>query len=171
MNSGSDQSDKPAHRLGPVDVLWFAAWCGLAGGELEVASRVVRRAFSTTDRIYLLTRHFFWLVPHINLTLFLGFGVLCAVATRSWPRRAGWPCPRLIVVWAVLPALLIVGRGIYPAAWLVFKWLHPMRGGVPTLAEYLGSLGSATPEFVGNTFYCAYDSGLDRGFTNTTIMS
>jgi arylsulfatase A-like enzyme len=294
MNSGSDQSDKPAHRLGPVDVLWFAAWCGLAGGELEVASRVVRRAFSPTDRMYLLTRHFFWLLPLINLALFLGFGMLCAVATRSWPRRAGWLCPRLIVVWAVLPALLIVGRGIYPAAWLVFaigiaaalaptierhtaairpkrvwtfaallaavaiqggwilggdwlgrrredagplpaadppnvllvvldtvradhlglygyerptsphledlarksvrftqarasapwtlashaslftgrwaheldiKWLHPMRGGFPTLAEYLGSLGYATAGFVGNTFYCAYDSGLDRGFT------
>ena len=27
-------------RLGPLDVLVFAAWCGLAGGELEVAARV-----------------------------------------------------------------------------------------------------------------------------------
>ena len=35
---------------------------------------------------------------------------------------------------------------------------------VRTLAEYLGSLGYATAGFVGNTFYCAYDSGLDRGF-------
>ena len=85
-----------------------------------MASRVVRRAFSTTDRMYLLTRHFFWLVPLIDLGLFLGFGVLCAVATRLWPRRAGWLCPRLIVMGAVLPALLIVGRGIYPLAWLVF---------------------------------------------------
>ena len=293
MNSGSDQSEQPAHRPGRVDVLWLAALCGLAGGELEVASRVVRRAFSTTDRMYLLTRHFFWLVPLIDLGLFLGFGVLCAVATRLWPRRAGWLCPRLIVMGAVLPALLIVGRGIYPLAWLVFatgiavalaptierhpaairakgiwtfaallaavaiqggwilggewlarrredarplpaadppnvllvvldtvradhlglygyerptsphledlarrsvrfsrarasapwtlashaspvhrpwpheldiQWLHPMPGGVPTLAEYLGSLGYATAGFVGNTFYCAYDSGLDRGF-------
>jgi arylsulfatase A-like enzyme len=293
MNSGSDPSDRPADRLGPVDVLWLAALCGLAGGELEVASRVVRRAFGTTDRMYLLTRHFFWLVPLIDLALFLGFGVLCAAATRWWPRRAGWLCPRLIVIGAVLPALLIVGRGIYPLAWLVFaigiaaalaptierrpaavrtrgiwtfvallaavaiqggwilggewlarrredarplpagdppnvllvvldtvradhlglsgyerptsprledlarrsvrfnrarapapwtlashaslftgrwphelgiQWLHPMPGGVPTLAEFLGSLGYATAGFVGNTFYCAYDSGLDRGF-------
>ena len=41
-----------------------------------------------------------------------------------------------------------------------------MRGDVPTLAEYLGSSGYATAGFVGNTFYCAYDSGLDRGFTH-----
>ena len=80
MNLGADQSDRPAYRLGPADVLWLAALYGLAGGELEVASRVVRRAFSMTDRMYLLTRHFFWLVPLIDLALFVGFGILCAVA-------------------------------------------------------------------------------------------
>ena len=42
----------------------------------------------------------------------------------------------------------------------------PLRRGVPTLAEYLASLGYATAGFVGNTFYCAYDSGLNRGFTH-----
>ena len=36
----------------------------------------------------------------------------------------------------------------------------------PTLAEYLGALGYATAGFVGNTFYCSYDSGLNRGFTH-----
>ncbi len=45
-------------------------------------------------------------------------------------------------------------------------WMHPLRGGVPTLAEYLGSLGYATAGFVGNTFYCSYDSGLDCGFAH-----
>ena len=42
----------------------------------------------------------------------------------------------------------------------------PLSRNDPTLAEYLGSLGYATAGFVGNTFYCAYDSGLDRGFTH-----
>ena len=37
---------------------------------------------------------------------------------------------------------------------------------MPTLAEHLGSLGYATAGFVGNTLYCAYDGGLDRGFTH-----
>ncbi len=44
--------------------------------------------------------------------------------------------------------------------------MHPLRGDVPTLAEFLGSLGYATAGFVGNTFYCSYDSGLNRGFTH-----
>jgi arylsulfatase A-like enzyme len=277
-----------------MDVLLFAAWCGLAAGELEVVLRVARRALSTTDRMYLMTRHFVWLVPLVNLSLFLGFGLLCALATRIWPRRAGWLCPRLVVAWAVLSPLWLVGRGIYLEAWLIFamgiavclapiverhqtgmrrwlpwmsaalltavaiqggwifgadwlkrhreharpmpatdspnvllvvldtvradhlslygydrptsphleslarrsvrfnraraaapwtlashasvftgrwpheldaRWLWPMRGDYATLAEYLGSLGYATSGFVGNTFYCAYDSGLDRGFT------
>jgi arylsulfatase A-like enzyme len=34
------------------------------------------------------------------------------------------------------------------------------------LAEYLGSHGYATAGFVANTFYCSYDTGLDRGFTH-----
>ncbi len=45
------------------------------------------------------------------------------------------------------------------------RWMYPIRSDVPTLAEYLGSSGYATAGFVGNTFYCGYDSGLDRGFT------
>ena len=46
------------------------------------------------------------------------------------------------------------------------RWLCPMRGGVPTLAEFVSRLGYATAGFVGNTLYCSYDSGLGRGFTH-----
>ena len=81
----------------------FAAWYGLAAGELEVVLWFVRRAFNSTDRMYLMTRHFVRLVPLVNLSLSLGFGLLCALATRRGPRLAGWTCPRLIVAWAVLP--------------------------------------------------------------------
>jgi arylsulfatase A-like enzyme len=273
----------------------IAGWCGLASGELEVAVRFARRALSSTDRLYLMTRHFVWLVPILSLLLFLALGVLTAMATWQWPRRGGWLGVRLILVAACLSILLLLGRGIHPAAlsilavglaarvapglerasadwwrrllpaavllagavliqggWLVggdvlkrwreeatpvppagspnvllvvldtvradhlsaygyerptspnlehmarrsirfeqaraaapwtlashatlftgrwphelgAEWMCPMRGDVPTLAEYLGSLGYATAGFVGNTYYCAYDSGLDRGFTH-----
>ena len=49
---------------------------------------------------------------------------------------------------------------------LGIQWSCPLRGDVPTLAEHLGSLGYATAGFAGNTYYCSYDSGLDRGFTH-----
>ena len=40
------------------------------------------------------------------------------------------------------------------------RWIGP----IPTLAEFLGSRGYATAGFVANYWYCASDSGLERGF-------
>ena len=44
-------------------------------------------------------------------------------------------------------------------------WFTPLDGTYPTLAEFLGSRGYATAGFVANYWYCASDSGLNRGFT------
>jgi len=106
-------------RLGPVDVLVLSAWCGLAAGELEVAARIVNRALSSTHRLYMMTRHFVWLVPLINLVVFLVLGALLILATRLWPRRGGWLSPRFIVATAILPVLATAVRGIYVEAWLL----------------------------------------------------
>jgi arylsulfatase A-like enzyme len=295
--SSQSRSESPeaVSRLALTDVLFLSAWCGLAAGELEVAARIVHRALSSTERLYLITRHFVWLVPLINLALFLGLGVLLVLVSRVWPRRARWLSPRLIIALAIFPVLMVAGRGIYLEAWLLvalgiafriapvlerhparwrrwlllsvpvllglvllqagsifsgdrikerreegrplppagspnvllivldtvradhlslygyprptspnmerlarrgtrfdqaraaapwtlashasmftgrwphelgIKWSWPLREDVPTLAEYLGSLGYATAGFAGNTFYCSYDSGLGRGFTH-----
>ena len=282
-------------RLGPLDVFVLSAWCGLAAGELEVVARVLRASLSSTNRLYLMTRHFVWVVPLVDGLLFLGVGIILAAATRIWPRCAGWLSPRLICTLAILPALVIAGPAIYQAAWLILAlgiascvapvlerqaagmrrwltwsfplvlavvlvqatviagedqlkrrreearprppagspnvllivldtvradrlslygygratspalerlaahgirferaraaapwtlashatlftgrwsheltvgWMRPLRGDVPTLAEFLSDRGYATAGFVGNTFYCSYDSGLDRGFTH-----
>jgi arylsulfatase A-like enzyme len=45
-------------------------------------------------------------------------------------------------------------------------WNTPLRPNFPTLAEYLGSHGYATAGFAANTYYCSYDTGVDRGFTH-----
>ena len=66
-----------------------------------------------------MTRHFVWLVPLVNLVLFMGVGVLLVLAIRLWPRRAGWWCPRLIITVAVLPALVLASPRIYVEAWLL----------------------------------------------------
>jgi arylsulfatase A-like enzyme len=112
-------SSAAARRLGPVDVLVLAAFSGLAAGELEVATRVVNRALRPTQQLYMMTRHFVWLVPLINLVLFVVLGGLLILAIRRWPRRAGWLSPRLLVAAALLPALALVGRKIYIEAWLL----------------------------------------------------
>ena len=46
------------------------------------------------------------------------------------------------------------------------QWLTPLRGNLPTLAEYVGAHGYATAGFVANLVYCSRDSGLARGFTH-----
>ena len=91
----------------------FSAWCRASCGcsaedvELEVAARVVHRALSSTHGLYLITRHFVWLVPLINLVLFLGLGVLLGLAILLWPRQAGWLSPRLIIALAIFPVLMV----------------------------------------------------------------
>src|SRR5262249_2602281 len=44
-------------------------------------------------------------------------------------------------------------------------WLTPLDAAHPTLAEFLASRGYATAGFAANYWYCASDSGLNRGFT------
>jgi arylsulfatase A-like enzyme len=55
--------------------------------------------------------------------------------------------------------------GLWPHQ-LSVRWLSPLRGDFPMLAECLGSRGYATAGFVANTMYCSYDTGLGRGFTH-----
>ena len=298
MIAGSENASptpEARRRLRSLDVLALSTWCGLAAGELEVIASFLYIRFSSADRMYLMSRHFVWLVPLINLCLFLGVGLFLSGATRFWPRQAAWMSPRLIGAFAILPTLLVAGHRVYFEAWLIFaigiaslaapaierhaagvrrwlvlsfpvligivlvqaglifggdrfkewreesrplppagspnvllivldtvradhlslygyrrptspvlerlasrgvrfdrarsaapwtlashstmftgrwphelaaRWMHPLRRDVPTLAEFLGVLGYATAGFVGNTFYCSYDSGLDRGFTH-----
>jgi arylsulfatase A-like enzyme len=45
-------------------------------------------------------------------------------------------------------------------------WFTPLDRTHPTVAEFLGDRGYATAGFVANTWYCAVDSGLSRGFTH-----
>ena len=100
-------------------MLALAAWLGLAAGWLEVGTRVLSKSLVGTNRLYLSTRHFVWLVPLSNLLLFFIGGVLLAAATKLWPRLGGWLSPRLICAAAVLPALTLAGRQIYTWAWVV----------------------------------------------------
>ena len=282
-------------RSGPRDVLILAAWCGLAAGWLEVATRFVCRYINPTNRLHQRSRHFVWAAPLTYLLLFLAMGLFLAVVTRLWPRRGGWLSRRLIVACAFVPALMVAGPQIYNEAWIILatgmasrlvpvlerhaigwrrglswslpgllamvpvvagslvagdwikerreagrprplagspnvllivmdtvradhlslygyhrattprleqlakrgirfekvratapwtlpshaslftgrwphelgvEWMTPLRGGFPTLAEYLGSHGYATAGFAANTLFCSYDTGIDRGFAH-----
>ncbi len=116
---GSGASVRPVRPLGALDVLVLSAWCGLAAGWLEVGTRVLLKSTVVTNRMYLMSRQFVWLVPLSNLSLFFVVGVFLAVATKLWPRPAGWVSPRLICAAALMPALMVAWPQIYAWAWLV----------------------------------------------------
>jgi arylsulfatase A-like enzyme len=60
-------------------------------------------------------------------------------------------------------ATMFTGRWLHE---LSVGWLTPLDHTHTTLAEFLGDRGYATAGFVGNTWYCAADSGLARGFVH-----
>jgi arylsulfatase A-like enzyme len=64
-----------------------------------------------------------------------------------------------------LPSHASLFTGRWPHEFTV-KWMSPLSLNFPTLAEYLGTHGYATAGFVGNTLYCSYDTGLNRGFAH-----
>ena len=80
----SARSAEAKRRLGPVDVLVLSVWCGLAAGLLEVGTRVLCRAIDPTNRLYMMSRHFVWLVPLANLLVFFGLGLLLGGDRRGF---------------------------------------------------------------------------------------
>jgi arylsulfatase A-like enzyme len=119
ISSGSGGSLAGETGLGPRDVLVLSAWYGLAAGWLEVGTRVLARAIRPTGRMYLMSRHFLWLVPLANLALFFGVGLLLAMAMKRWPRGGSWLGPRLLFAAAILPALAIAAPQVATWAWLI----------------------------------------------------
>ncbi len=103
-------------RLGALDVLILSVWCGLAGGLLEVGTRVVSKV-APGHRAYAMSRHFVWMAPLSNLLVLSAIGLCLALAAKVWPRRAGWLAARLVCFLAVLAVLSATSRRIYPSAW------------------------------------------------------
>ncbi len=102
-------------RLGPFDVIVLSAWCGLAGGLLEVAARLVAKHIPPR-RLYSMNRHFIWMAPLSSLLLFAAMGLFLALATRFWPRRGRWLVARFLCFMVILPVPLVIGPQIAPWA-------------------------------------------------------
>jgi arylsulfatase A-like enzyme len=106
-------------RLRPLDIVVLSAWCGLASGLLEVATRCVATSHFASNHLYLMSRHFTWLAPLSDLILFSAVGLFLALAAQLWPRFSRWFGPRLIGFLAILPVLMVLGPRIYPMAWVL----------------------------------------------------
>jgi arylsulfatase A-like enzyme len=104
------------------DLLFLSAWCGLAAGLMEVATRVLCRSIDSSQRLYLMSHHFIWLSPLANLAFFMAIGVVLAVAVKLAPRAAGWFGPRSLCACLILPVLIAAEPRIYTSAWLLVSF-------------------------------------------------
>jgi arylsulfatase A-like enzyme len=104
-----------------LEVLLLAVWCGLAGGWLEVVTRVLCRAVDPTHRLYQTSRHFVWLAPLANLALLLAIGLSLALVTWLWPRFGSWTAARITWALALLPALWVAGPWIHRGALFILS--------------------------------------------------
>jgi arylsulfatase A-like enzyme len=119
LSSESGRGHGVRHRITAVDLFLLSAWCGLASGLLEVATRVISRIIDPSQRLYMVSRHFVWLGPLSSLLVFLVMGLVLSVAVKLFPRAAGWLGTRLLCACALLPVLMAAGPQIYPEAWAV----------------------------------------------------
>jgi arylsulfatase A-like enzyme len=95
-------------------MLILSAWCGLAAGWLEVATKWLGKILIGTNRLYLMSRHFVWLVPLTYLLIFSGIGLLLALAAKFFPKPAAWLGTRLLCALALWPALMLALPQVYP---------------------------------------------------------
>lgn len=114
-------------KLGVRGMLGLAAWFGLAAGLLEILAQVVCTAFGLHGRLYQMSRHFVWLIPVVNLFIFLFLGFFLAALALVWPRFGRWLGVRVLATLAMVPPLLVAGPEIYALAWFVLAWGVSLR--------------------------------------------
>ena len=118
--TGSLSQDLSPSGLGPMPLLLLSAWCGLTAGLLEVGATILRKRTFDLNHLYWMTRHFVWLIPLLNLAIFLVLGVVLVILVWSWRRRGRWLANRLLGALTLLPAVWAAFPRIYgPAGFLL----------------------------------------------------
>ncbi len=111
--------DMAMHRQGFLSLLLLSAWCGLVAGLLEVGAILLRKQVLDPDHLYRMSRHFVWMIPLLNLAIFLALGLVGCGLILVWPGRGRWLFVRGLAAIAVLPPVLVAFPRIYSLAWLI----------------------------------------------------
>jgi arylsulfatase A-like enzyme len=108
--------DRAAPHLGAMRLLALSAWCGLIAGLLEVAVIVMRKSMFDYVHLYWMSRHFIWLVPVVNLTLFLILGLGLSIVVWCTRGHGEWLAVRVLGASTLLPAIWAASPRIYGLA-------------------------------------------------------
>lgn len=104
----------------PVRFLILTIWLGILAGAGELAAFLLVRARSGEVWPYLgKIRAYPWTIPTVNAALLLVIAVPIAVLTARHPRLGHRIGPHLLVAFAILPTLLVLGPGLYLGALLL----------------------------------------------------
>jgi arylsulfatase A-like enzyme len=111
----------------PLPFLVLSAWCGLSSGLVEVVAVIVRKHFVDLNHFYWMSRHFVWLVPLTNATVFVIVGGLLSLVATIWRGRGRWFAIRFLGTLTLLPLFWGAFPRIHPAASLVVALGVAMR--------------------------------------------
>jgi arylsulfatase A-like enzyme len=108
------RSDRDATRPGPLLVL--SAWCVLIAGPLEVGAILLRKRTLDLNHLSWISRHFVWMIPAIDLAIFLVLGLGLSILAWRAGHRGRWLATRLLAALTVLAPIWAVSPRIYGAA-------------------------------------------------------
>jgi arylsulfatase A-like enzyme len=118
--TGSPSPDRSTNRPGALFLLVLICWCGLIAGFLEVGAIVLRKLAFELNRLYWMSRHFVWLIPLLDLAVFLVLGAVASVLFVRGRHQGRWLASRLLAVLTLLPPVWAAFPRIYgPAGFLL----------------------------------------------------
>ena len=102
----SAPQDLGSNTPGFLPILVLSAWCGLVAGLLEVGTIIWHKYASKLSCFYWMSRHFVWLIPSLNLVIFLILGMGLSVLVWYSRRRGYWLATRLLMAHDLAPTRL-----------------------------------------------------------------
>jgi arylsulfatase A-like enzyme len=114
--AASSPENHAGARLGTLSILVLSAWCGLCAGLCEVGITILRKNYFDPDQFYRMSGHFVWLVPSVNVLIFVVVGLILSAA-------AGWWTGGQKAAIRVLATLMLI-----PPFWAAFPRIYGVAG-------------------------------------------
>jgi arylsulfatase A-like enzyme len=119
--TGSPSLNRSASRSRIVLFVVLSAWCGLCAGLGEVLAIAARKRVFEPNHLYWMPRHFVWLIPLLDLAIFVFMGVLLLALVAFGRGRGEWLATRLVAALTVLVVIWAAFPRIYGAAGVVLS--------------------------------------------------
>jgi arylsulfatase A-like enzyme len=126
--SRSGSENRAGKDSGPFTILVLSAWCGLVAGLCETGIVILRKRYVDLNHFYGMSGQFVWLVPLVDLLIFVVIGLILSLVARCGTRgermasRALATLALLPLFWSAFPrvfggASLLLAMGL--AAWII----------------------------------------------------